>query len=226
VIVATFRILVYGVIAGLSPLALAGIFAVLGTERGRVNGALFTLGFVLAETLVCLVFIAIGSASIGSRDQRETVVAVGEIVLGVAMILTALRARRAPPEPPPLDHESRTAQLLARLSRLNSREAGLVGAALGVGGPKRLALTVLAAGTISAATVRFGQKAGLVAIFVAVATVLVWVPTAMYLGTITGGPDRLEQAQTWLEENSRELTSVPLLVFGVLLIVIGALGLR
>lgn len=43
------RILVYALVAGLSPLALLSVLAVLGSGRGRVNGSAFAVAFLVTQ---------------------------------------------------------------------------------------------------------------------------------------------------------------------------------
>ena len=116
--------------------------------------------------------------------------------------------------------------MLARLARLKPAEAVVGGAALGVGGPKRLGLTLLAATTISAAAIRSSEKVGLAATFVMLASVVVWVPAALCLSAGTSGLDSLVRAQEWMTTHRGTLTFSLLLGLGGVLTAQGLASLR
>ena len=71
--------------------------------------------------------------------------------------------------------------MLARLRHLSAPKLGAAGLALGVGGPKRLGLTVLVAATIAASTWSGEVMVAAATGYVVVATVLVWVPVVLSL---------------------------------------------
>jgi hypothetical protein len=108
--------------------------------------------------------------------------------------------------------------LLDRLARLTPAAAVPIGALLGIGGPKRLTIGVVAATTISAADLTTRQDLGAAALYVAVASLLVWLPVTLYL--VAGRRTRawLVQAEAWLAANQRLFAAVSLLVFGALLV--------
>ena len=77
----------------------------------------------------------------------------------------------------------------------------IAGFVLGIGGPKRLLLTALAATAITTAGVRDAGEAALVVWYCALATVLVWVPVTVYVllgdravGVMTGAQQRLARS--------------------------------
>jgi hypothetical protein len=82
-----------------------------------------------------------------------------------------------------------------------------------------LTIGVVAASTIAAADLTTQQNLGAAALYVSVASVLVWGPVAVYL--VAGRRSRawLAQAEAWLTARSRLLAVVSLLAFGALLVV-------
>ncbi len=217
------QVLLYGLLAGLSPLALAATIAVMPAGRLRVFG--FAAGFVVAQTLVCSVLVIIGIAATGSSGGNSPGLrAVLEIAFALALIALALRLRRGPvrkDKRPEWKEQSdaRRQALVARLGRLRFITTVFAGFVLGIGGPKRLVLTSLAATTIVAAGLGDGSEAVLVVLYVTLATALVWGPAALFV--ILG-----ERAVTWMERVQRKAvrrqphaTVYALLVLGVFLIV-------
>jgi len=65
----TTQIVLYALIAGLSPLALLATLAVLGSGRGRLNGSLFAVGFLLTQSAVLLVAFLLGATATPDRDH-------------------------------------------------------------------------------------------------------------------------------------------------------------
>jgi hypothetical protein len=217
----TLRVVLYALVAATSPLALGATLAVLKSTRPRINGVAFAIGFLVAQTVVLSLAFAIGDASFAEpKDNHETITALIELALGLALLATAARVRsraRVPHE-----HRSagpRTKAMVTRLSRLKPGAALGTGIALGIGGPKRLGLTFVVAATISAAALGRGEEVGLVAVYVLVGTALVWVPVTLYVVFGTRATSWIADAQAWVSEHQQPLTFYPSLIVGVALTV-------
>jgi hypothetical protein len=212
------RILLYALVAGLSPLALLSTLAVLASGRGRTNGSAFGLAFLLAQSTILLIAILVGSAATPDTEPaHQTLAAALELVLGAGLLVLAMRGRR-PRAPREGSGESRTRALLARLRGLKPAAAFSVGALLGVGGVKRLTITLLAGATISVAGLIPAEEAALGVLYVVVAGVLVWLPVAVYLIAGERADELAETTEAWLVANQQRATFVSTLVFGLLLI--------
>lgn len=213
----TTQILLYALVAGLSPLALLATLAALGSGRGRVNGFLFGIGFLLTQTTVLVLAIVLGSAATPNRERgHPTLAAALELVLGVALLFFASRLRlRSGPQDP---ETSRTKALLARLGHLHPATAFSAGALLGVGGVKRLTITLFAGASIALAGLIPAEQAGLGALYVVIASVLVWVPVGIYLVAGLRADVWTERTVAWLIANEQRITAVSTAVFGLLLI--------
>ena len=145
----TTQIVLYALIAGLSPLALLATLAVLGSGRGRLNGSLFAVGFLLTQSTVLLVAFLLGAAATPDRDHgHERLSAALGLAAGVGLIALAAR-QRSSGEPEERIGSSRTEAVLERLGRLRPATAFSFGALLGVGGVKRLTITLLAGASIA-----------------------------------------------------------------------------
>jgi threonine/homoserine/homoserine lactone efflux protein len=214
----TTRILLYALVAGLSPLALLAALAALGSGRGRANGFFFAVGFLLTQTTVLVLAILLGSAATPDRERgHETLAAVLELALGVLLLLFAARGRLndAPRESP---GESRTKALLARLSHLRPVTAFSAGALLGVGGVKRLTITLFAGATIAISGLIAAEQAGLAALYVVIASALVWLPVGAYLVAGKRADAWTERTEAWIIANEQRITALSMVAFGLLLI--------
>lgn len=218
------RTVFYGLIAAASPLAFAATVVILRSHRARLNGAIFAAAFLLSGLAVVLVVVTIGSVTAPGRGGSRTAAAVLELMLGVLLLAAGRRVRRGTAAPES-ETGGRTQALLDRLARLTPEAAFPAGALLGIGGPKRLTIGIVAGTAIAAADLTARQNLGLAALYVAVASVLVWGPVALYL--VAGRRTRawLAEAEEWLTANQRLFAAVSLLVFGSLLIVDGLVQL-
>jgi Sap, sulfolipid-1-addressing protein len=208
--------LLYALIAAASPLALTATLVVLRSRRARLNGFVFAAAFLLGEGVVWVVLLSLGGVT--SLDEGDAdVVAVVKLVLGGLLLAVAWRVRRGF-VPKRADGQGRTQALFARLEHLTPAAALPVGVLLGIGGPKRLTIAIVATTTVSVAGLTTDEQIGLAALYVLVAGVLIWVPVAVFLvdPRATGW---LGSAQEWLKANQRPVALWTLLVFGGVLVV-------
>ena len=107
------------------------------------------MGFLLTQSAVLLIAFLLGAAASPDRDRgHETLAAALGLAAGVALIALAAR-QRSTGEPEERIGSSRTEAFLARLGRLRPATAFSFGALLGVGGVKRLTITLLAGASIA-----------------------------------------------------------------------------
>ena len=176
---ATLQILLYAILAGLSPFAFTATFAVL--HAGRPKAVAFGVGFVSAQLTTCALLVAVGGGAGNSVQNQHTAIQVTfEIAAAVALVWVAGRFRRRPPTAGAGQSE-RTRSLVERLGRLRLGTTLVAGVVLGVGVPKRLVLAALAATTISTSNLHTSAEATLVLVYVAVATALVWAPVILFV---------------------------------------------
>ncbi|HKD94834.1 MAG TPA: GAP family protein [Gaiellaceae bacterium] len=214
---AAFHLVPYAFIAAASPLGLAATLTVIRT--GRVQALGFAVGVLVGQIAACEVLVLIGTVSFGHRTKRPYVEGVLELALGVALLGLAWHVynRQEPAEP----DTGRSRRILARLEKVHATTAVVAGLALGVGGPKRLILTALAAASITAASLDEARDSALVLWYGALATVVVWAPvlTAILLGERAVGP--LDRGFRWLGGHRRPMTIAVLLVVGPFLVADG-----
>ena len=187
-------------------------------QTGRLRTLGFGVGFVVGQLLTCAVLVAVGVAGTGSSRQGYPGVQAGlELVVAAALIVLAVRIRRRGPVVHP-ESSARAHRLLDRLGRLHLVTVSLAGVLLGVGGPKRLLLTGFASATITAAGLSHSAQAGLVVLYVALASVLVWGPVLMRLVLGTRAVGIMQSLQARLAPRAKELTVNALLVLAAMLV--------
>ena len=137
------------------------------------------------------------------RHENSRAATLLELLAGLALLAIAMRMRppHAPKEPDP---ESRTEHLFARLERVRPATVFGIGLPLGVGA-KRLTITLLAAGTVSLSGLGRGGRLALSVLYIAVASVVVWLPVLIYLVLGAHADDIVASTRAWITRNQAAL---------------------
>ncbi len=214
---AALHLIPYALVASASALGLAATLTVLRTGRMLALG--FAIGAVTGQLVACGVLVLIGAASFANRTKRPYLEGTLELALGVALLALAFYAHRRPEGVEPDSGRSR--QILDRLERVHATTAVVAGFALGIGGPKRLILTGLAAASISAAGVDGTSDAALVLWYGLLATAIIWAPVLAAIVLGQRAVDLLDRGFRWLTGHQRPVTVSVLLVVGTFLVADG-----
>jgi len=184
------------------------------------------IGFVAGQAAFLLLVLALGTAS-SDGDNHPTVVDIIEIAFGTALLLTAAYVRRhrrdlaAPARGP----NPRTEAIRSRLANLGPVAALGTGAALGIGGPKRISVALVVSAAIAAAGLGSAGALGLAVLYVAVATIPVWVPVLLYIVLGPRATEWLANGERWIGQHKEPLTFYPSAVLGIVLVVDGIVDL-
>jgi hypothetical protein len=210
----------FALVSATSPLALASVLIVLTGSRARVKGTALAVGFVVGQSAFLLLVFAIGISSSPDGKNHPAVVDGIVIAFGIALLATAVHVRRHrsdPPAPP----SPRTTAIHARLANLRPVTALGTGAVLGIGGPKRVGLTIVVSAAIAASGLESAEAVGLAVLYVAVATILVWVPVVLYVALGPRATEGLANAQRWIAQHKQPITFYPSAVLGAVLVADG-----
>ncbi|KHL10576.1 Sap-like sulfolipid-1-addressing protein [Mumia flava] len=200
----------------ISPLPIVAVVLMLSSARAKVNAFAFLLGWFVAITAVAMVVaLAAGSAA---PDEEDPAGWTGwlKIVLGLALLVVALRQWRGRPRP---GIEAPTPKWMAAVETFTPVKATGLAVLLGGVNPKNLLLTVSGGATIAAAAPD-DTSAVVVAsiVFAVVACIGVAAPIAIYLATGDRAAVLLDELKAWLIEHNAIVMAVLLLVIGVKLI--------
>ncbi len=219
---ATLYVLFYALVAAASPIVLTATLVVIRSEQPRTNSIAFLSGFLIGTTIAAALGLVLGQAAADRLDSHETLEGVLALLLGVALVTAGLRERHNPAPP----ETGRGGAIMARLSHVRPGAVFSVGGLLGFGGPKRLVLTFLAMASLGEADLRSVVNLTLIALYVAVATLLVSVP----VGVVVIGGSRaatiVSRGESWLKANAMWIRVWMALGLGVVLILDGLLRLR
>src|SRR5215207_5598318 len=207
----------------LSPISIVAVVVILTSSRARSLGPVFVLGWLLGLVVVGAVVLAVvGSSGAGSSGQRTTWVSWVMIVLGVLLLVGAVRhmrgrARGGEQAPQPA--------WMGAIDRL--KPAVVLGGGVVLGGvrPKSLLLAVGGAAAIAQTGIAGGQQAIAYAVFAGIATLGVGVPVVIYFAMGERSVELLGRLKGWMRRNNAVILAVVLLVIGVTLIGDGISGL-
>jgi hypothetical protein len=210
------RVLLLAVLAGASPMAMVATIAVLTTQRGRTNALAYGIGFLLGQVVAFAVALAVGTAA--SELSLPSSAATVELLLGLAL-LAAAWAQRKPRPPRPADAPSRGKALMQRLGGVGPVTAFAVGGLLGIGGIKRLSITLVAGATVGAADLGRVEELALGVLYILISGVLVSIPVAVFVIAGSRADAWMTIAKEWVAAREQRLAFLSTGVFGVLLTV-------
>jgi hypothetical protein len=207
----------------LSPVPIIAVVVLLTSSRARSLGPVFVLGWLLGLLVVgAIVLAVVGPSGAGSSGQRTRWVSWVLIVLGLLLLVEAvrrLRGRARKREEAPLP------AWIGAIDRLKPAAALGGGVVLGGVRPKSFLLVVGGAAAIAQTGIAGGQQAIAYAIFAVVATIGVAAPVVVYFAMGTRSGELLGRLKGWMRRNNAVILAVVLLVIGVTLIGDGIGGL-
>lgn len=207
----------------LSPVPIIAVVLMLATPRGRANGIAFSLGWVAGLAIVSAIVLAAGGGS-AATDSGEpaTWSSVLKLAIGALFLLLALRqwrGRPAPGEEPALPRWMQTIDDFAA-----GKSLGL-GAVLSGVNPKNLGLTLAAALAVAQAGLSTGEEVGVMAIYVALASVTIVGPVVLSLALGERSRSLLDGLRVWMTAHNAAIMTVLFVVIGAKLIGDGIRGL-
>ena len=172
---------ILGLAAGVavSPLPIVAIILVLATPQGRLNGSLFTLGWLAGLSVLGGVMLAFGGAG-GSSAHHQPATWVGalKLVLGILLVLFGIRQwRHRPTGASPAE----LPKWMAAIDHFSPIKVFGLGVALSAANLKNAPLTLAAAASISSSGVATGQQIASLAIFVIIGSLGILAPLAVFL---------------------------------------------
>jgi len=196
--------LAFGV--ALSPVPIIAVVLMLTTQRARSNGPAFVLGWLVGLGLVgALVLLLADPAGASDEGQPATWVSWLELLLGVLLLLVAVRQFRGRP------HDGEGAPLpkwMGAIDRFTTGKAVGGGAALAGANPKNLLLAVGGAAAIAGTGIPGGQQAVAYAVFAVIGTLGVGVPVVLYFAMGKRSEELLGGLKDWMGQHNAVIMAV------------------
>lgn len=200
----------------ISPLPIIAGILMLMSPRARSTGVGFLLGWLLGIAVVATVFTLLSSIlPEESEDSSKPVLAVVQIVLGLLLLLLAMRQWRGRPRDGTQPDMPKWMQQIDGMSFVTALGLGLL---LSGPNPKNLLLGASAGMTLGAAGLNGGEVALLIALFTVLAGSTVLAPVVGFLFASERLRTPLGRLRDWLQAENAVIMTVLLLVLGVVVI--------
>jgi threonine/homoserine/homoserine lactone efflux protein len=210
------QILSFGVGVAISPVPIIAVVLMLGTPRARGNGPAFLVGWLVGLAVVgVVVLLAAGSAGADDEGGSPTWVGVLKLVLGVLLLLLALRQWRGRPRD---GAAGELPKWMAAIDTFTPVKALGIGVVLSAANPKNLLLTVGAAAAIAQTGISPGSELVALAVFVVIGTLGVGAPIVVYFAMGGRAVELLDELKGWMASNNGAIMAVLFLVMGAKLL--------
>ncbi|MFI0810579.1 GAP family protein [Streptomyces echinatus] len=209
---------VLGLAAGVavSPLPIIAVILILATPRGRSNGLLFTVGWILGLSALGAVMLAVASPA-GASSHNHPATWVGALKLALGLFLVVFGARmwhRRPKDP----SEARLPKWMGAIDRLTPVKVFGLGLALAALNAKNAPLTIAAGAAIGSAGLPVGQQIASLAVFVVVASLGLLAPLGVYLLGGERAKTTLGNWKDWAAQHNVAIMAVLFFVLGLKLL--------
>jgi sulfite exporter TauE/SafE len=199
----------------ISPIPIIAVVLLLTTQRARVNGTVFILGWLAGIAAVGAIALSIADpADASSSGAPATWVSWLKVVLGAALILVAALQFRGRPGK---GDRVELPKWMARVDDIKPLTAAGLGVLTGLN-PKNLLLAVAAAAAIAQTGISGAEQAIAYAVFALVGTLGVGTPVGIYLAMGARSAKPLSELKDWMARNNAVIMAVICLIIGAKLI--------
>jgi Sap, sulfolipid-1-addressing protein len=213
------EVLTFAVGVAISPVPIIAVTLMLFSQRARVNGLMFLLGWVVALAVISgAAYAAADQANAATDSTTADTIAWGRILFGVLLLLLAARNWRTRPAP---GTEPEMPKWMAGIDTLKPVKALGLGLLLAGVNPKNLMLAAAAGAGLAALGLSTADAIGSLIVFVVIASLTIGGPVVYYLVGGDSAKGQLDEMKNWLALHNNAVMAVLFLVFGAKLIADG-----
>jgi len=199
-----------------SPIPIIAAILMLLSPRARGTSIGFLAGWLLGIVVAVVVFTLLASIiPQGDADDPKPVSGVIKIVLGLGLLLLALRQWRSRPKD---NAEPEMPKWMSAIDSMTPIRGLALGFLLSGLNPKNLLMGVAAGVAIGSGGLTVAEEATAIVIYTVLASVTVAGPVFAYLAASARMAGPLEALRGWLLHNNATVMTVLLLVIGVVLL--------
>jgi Sap, sulfolipid-1-addressing protein len=213
------EVLTFAIGVAISPLPIIAVILMLFSDRAKVNGPAFLVGWVLSLAVAsAVIYVIAHDGSVATSTAADDSVSWGKIVLGVALLALARRNWRKRPAP---GAEPELPKWLATVESLSPVKAFGLAVVLAAVNPKNLILTAGAAAGLAQLGLSTSDVVVAIAVFVVIGSLTIVGPVLYALFGGEKARTSLDSAKAWLTTHNAAVMAALFLVFGVDLIAKG-----
>lgn len=205
----------------ISPIPIIAEILLLFTKKPVANAGAYLAGFIVGIAVVLGILVVVANVINLSKSGPSKGAGTVQILLGVLLLVAAVRRFRSRPEP---GEVAQTPKWMNGIAGFTPGRSLGIGAAIGAANPKNIAVGVAAAVTVSAASLSAGQTTISIVAYVVVAALGVAAPLMVTISFRDRAQLILNGWKTWLGQNNAAVMAVLFLVFAVILIGKGVAG--
>ncbi|MFI5974862.1 GAP family protein [Streptomyces sp. NPDC051452] len=209
---------VLGLAAGVavSPLPIIAVILVLATPRGRLNGVLFTVGWIIGLSALGAIMLAIASpAGASAHKHPATWVGALKLTLGLLLVVFGARQWRKRPRDP---SQATLPKWMGAIDRLTPVKVFGLGTGLAALNAKNAPLTIAAGAAIGSAGLPVGQQVAALAVFVVIGTLGLLTPLGVFLLGGARARTTLGNWKDWAAQHNVAVMAVLFFVLGLKLL--------
>jgi len=200
----------------ISPIPIIAVVLMLTTPRARANGPAFLAGWVLGLGIVGAIVLALaGPAGASQSGSPATWVSWVKIVLGVLLLLVAVRQFRGRPQD---GEDAPMPKWMSRIDEIGPVAALGFAVVLAGANPKNLLLAVAGAAAIAQTGISGAQQAVAYLVFVLIGSLGIGTPVVIYLVMGERSQAVLARLKDWMGRNNAVIMSILCLVIAAKLI--------
>lgn len=210
------QVLPVGIGVAVSPVPIIAVVLMLATPKGRVNGPAFLAGWIAGLAVVgTLVLLISSGASASSDGAPATWVSILKIVLGLLLVLLAVKQWRGRPRG---DAEPELPVWMKTVDTFTPVKSAGMAVLLSAINPKNLLLTVGAAAAIAQTGSSTIDQAVALAVFVLLGTLGVGAPVGIYYAMGDKATKILGDLHEWMARENATIMAILCLIIGAKLI--------
>jgi threonine/homoserine/homoserine lactone efflux protein len=199
----------------ISPIPIIAAILMLLSPKAKGTSVGFLIGWILGIVVATTIFILLAGLIPEKTATSQPVVGTIEIVLGILLLLVALRQWRSRPK---AGQEPTMPKWMGAIDTLTPVKGLGLGFLLSAVNPKNLLMAVAAGVAIGGASLSVGDTVVVVIVFTVIAASTVAIPVIAYLAASARMTGPLNTLRGWLLQNNAVVMAILMLVIGFVLI--------
>jgi threonine/homoserine/homoserine lactone efflux protein len=210
------NVLPLAVAIAIFPVPIIAVVLILGSDRGRLKGLAFVLAWCAGLGAVGAIVLFLGGVFDGSdAGEPATWVNVLLLALGLLLLAASVKQWRGRPD---AGEEAPTPAWMRTIGDFTVAKAAGAGFALTALNPKNVLLAAAAAAEIAEVGLPASQQAGVLVVFVLIASAGVLTPLVLSLALGDRSRELLDALESWMARHNAVIMAVLFLLIGAKLI--------